>query len=130
MKNIFVTTTKRKARFATEIGAITTEDLWDLPLESTNGPSLDKVAQGISESILKSNTKSFVKTNKKDTLLEAMLDVVKYIIDYRLQEKEEREESKINKERKDLLIDTIAEKEIDKLKERSLRSLQKEAQSL
>ena len=130
MSTLFETATRIKLRYATEVGNISTEELWDLPLESNNKPSLDKVAMTISEELVAAGKKSFVKANKKDEVIELKLDIVKHIIAIKLDDIEVRKIDNERKDRKGLLIDVLAEKEIDELKSKSFKEIRKELKRL
>lgn len=131
MNNILETAIREKYRFPTNtIGAISTEQLYDLPLESVTKASLDKVAINIHEEIEKLGKKSFVNKNKKDQTLENKMNIVKHIIELKIDEAKTERKAKENANRKEVLMDVIAEKQTDALKERSIKDLQKEAKSL
>ena len=130
MPTIFAQATRLKLRYKSQIGNLTTEDLWDLPLQRTTGISLDSVAIEIYEELEKAGKKSFVSKNKTSDILELKMDIIKYIIDIKLKEKENAIKALENKERKELLMDVIAEKEIDELKNKSVKDLKKEIKSL
>lgn len=84
MSNLFEKASKQKLRFETSKGHLSTEDLWDLSL-----PSLDKVAKGIHSQIKNSEEISFIKeSSSANTELNLKMDIVKYIIDYKLHLKE------------------------------------------
>jgi len=84
MSNIFEQASKLKLRFATEKGMqTTTEDLWTLSLES-----LDAIAVAVDKQLDTAGKKSFI--GKKDTTnktLELQLEVLKHIIEVKLEEK-------------------------------------------
>jgi len=130
MPTIFAQATRLKLRYKSQIGNLTTEDLWDLPLQRTTGISLDSVAIEIYEELEKAGKKSFVSKNKTNDILELKMDIIKYIINIKLKEKEDATKALENKERKELLMDVIAEKEIDELKNKSVKDLKKEIKSL
>ena len=128
MEQLFIEALRQKLTFNTQRGLVSTQDLWDMPLVGTF--SLDATAQEVAEQIKAHGTKSFVTKNKKNLTLELKLDILKYIIEVKLYEREEAKQATANKERKEVLMDAIAEKEIDELKGRSLKDLQKEAKKL
>lgn len=87
--NIFEKASRMKLRF--NVGSrlnLTVENLWDLPLTNIKGEDLDHVAIELQEQ-LSSNEKSFViqQSKTKETQLNQLkFDIVKYIIDVRLEE--------------------------------------------
>lgn len=127
---MFEKATREKLRFVTTRGLISTEDLWDLPLESVTNPSLDKVAIELSDQIAKTVAKSFVRANKKDDILDMKLEIVKHIISVKIEEAAQRKLAANNKERKELLLDVLAEKQTDELKQKSAKEIEKEIKKL
>ena len=87
--NMFEQATRLKLRFAvgTRVN-LTVENLWDLPLTNVKGEDLDHIAIELQEK-LSTNEKSFVvqQSKSKETQLNQLkFDIVKYIIDVRLEE--------------------------------------------
>lgn len=87
--NMFEQATRLKLRFAvgTRVN-LTVENLWDLPLTNVKGEDLDHIAIELQEK-LSTNEKSFVvqqSKNKETQLNQLKFDIVKYIIDIRLEE--------------------------------------------
>lgn len=84
MSNLFLIAARRKFRFASPVGALTVEQLFDLPLTTTrsNAASLDNVAQRVNAELESAGTRSFVATadNTAATELALKLDLVKEII--------------------------------------------------
>lgn len=86
--NIFEQASRQKLRFDTAIGMLSVEELWALPLTTTNGKvNLDQIAVALNKE-LKGSEESFVSNSKRNELLQLRFDVVKYIIETRLQENE------------------------------------------
>ena len=87
--NMFEQATRLKLRFAvgTRVN-LTVENLWDLPLTNVKGEDLDHIAIELQEQ-LSTNEKSFVvrQSKTKETQVNQLkFDIVKYIIDVRLEE--------------------------------------------
>lgn len=87
--NMFEQATRLKLRFAvgTRVN-LTVENLWDLPLTNVKCEDLDHIAIELQEK-LSTNEKSFVvqqSKNKETQLNQLKFDIVKYIIDVRLEE--------------------------------------------
>lgn len=83
MSDIFEQASKLKLRFATSKGMQTVEDLWGLSLES-----LDTIAVAVDKQLDTAGKKSFI--GKKDTTnktLELQLEILKHIIEVKLEEK-------------------------------------------
>lgn len=75
---------RNKYRYPSVRGELTTEQLWDLPLQSTraNTPDLDSVAKEINRQLKEQTEESFVETksNPLKTELEGKLEIVKHVI--------------------------------------------------
>lgn len=105
MLDMFEIATRRKYRFQCA-GSLTVEDLWDLSVES-----LDKVfkllnaqrKQTQEESLLTSKT-------KEDEDLMIKIEIVKYIVEVKLAEKEARAKAKERKEQKQKIMAILDEK--------------------
>ena len=93
MTNLFERASKQKLRFTTGKGHLASEDLWDLSL-----PSLDRIAQSVHGELETSSKKSFIKEESSaNTELTLKLDILKHVINYKLNLKEvasRREEKK------------------------------------
>jgi len=129
--DIFEKASRLKLRFASPKGLLSIEDLWDIPLTNRNGVNLDKIAQGLRQSLRESTNESFVvKSNKADEILQLQFDIVKYIIDVRLAEEEMAEKLKVDRQKKQRIMAIIAEKEDQSLMGKSLEELKELANSL
>ena len=87
--NMFEQATRLKLRFAvgTRVN-LTVENLWDLPLTNVKGEDLDHIAIELQEK-LSTNEKSFVvqqSKTKEAQVNQLKFDIVKHIIDVRLEE--------------------------------------------
>ena len=87
--NMFEQAARLKLRFAvgTRVN-LTVENLWDLPLTNVKGEDLDHIAIELQEK-LSTNEKSFVvqQSKTKETQVNQLkFDIVKHIIDVRLEE--------------------------------------------
>ena len=123
--NIFEQATRIKARFTTNRGYLTVEQLWDLPLQSKDGFDLDNVAKEINGSLKEVTEESFVNvgTNPVKPKLEMLLDIVKHIIAVRL---EEIAAAKAKAERlaeREKLIAALGDKQDEKLRTMSEKQL-------
>ena len=82
--SIFEKASKAKLRFSTNRGQLSTEDLWDLSLES-----LDSIAVAIDKALETAGKKSFIgKRDTTNTTLELQLEILKHIIEVKLAEKD------------------------------------------
>lgn len=125
---MFAFATRKKFRFDTCKGQVTVEDLWDLPLTSTNGrPNLDDIAKELYKKMKDENEMSFVKptsqVNKEFNIIKAKFDIVKHIIDVKLAEAEAAKKAKEIKARNQRILELIAQKEDEALASKSKEEL-------
>ena len=106
-------------------GMISCEDLWDLSLDD-----LDRLAIDLKKT-LDEREVSFIKTPRvSNTDDQLRFNIVKSVIDVKLQEKEIKED-RVKKEAEKVRIQAlIAEKENEKLKDTSLEELKKKLMEL
>ena len=122
---MFKEANRYKLRFDTDRGNVTTEDLWDLPLVNKS-VCLDNIAKQLSKKIKEVDEESFVvKKSSADTILELKLEIVKYIISVKLEEKEIKEKSVATKAKKERINSIIADKEDENLRNASVEDLEK-----
>lgn len=108
--NMFEKASRMAVRFDSNKGLLTTEDLWKLPLSA-----LDAVAKTVNRDVKASEEESFVKPKAANNeLAEFKLEVVKHIISVRLDEHEESQRAKANAERKQHLVNLLAQKDAEK----------------
>lgn len=123
---MFEKASRLKLRFMTPRGGVTTEDLWDLPLTSENGLSLDSLARELHRELKTSEEESFVKPKTSaNTTLTLKFEIVKRVIEVKLAEAEARLQATERKNKKEKLLGIIAEKEDAKLMKTSLADLKK-----
>lgn len=120
---MFERASRLKLRFETQVGNLTVEDLWDLPLTS-RGASLDTLAKAINKAVKESAEESFVvKKSATDTIIGLKLDIVKHVIEVKLVEAEISEKEVETKAKKERIMAIIADKEDDALKVKSADEL-------
>ena len=128
--SMFEKATKDKLRFATPVGFVTVEDLWDLPLTGKRA-SLDGVAKIINKIIKENDEESFVvaatSSNKENEL---KFDIVKHVIKVKLEENEKARNAVANKAKKEKILSVIASKENSELEGMSKEDLEAIAASL
>lgn len=130
--DMFEKADRLKLRFDTVKGALSVEDLWDLPLTSGAGKAnLDDVAKGLFRQLKDEGDVSFVTPSvSKDKTIQMKFDIVKHIIDVRVAENATAEQARANREKKQLILSIIAQKENEQLSNASLEDLQRLAESL
>jgi hypothetical protein len=128
--NLFETAYKQKLRFQSVKGLLTTEDLWDLPLEQPDKgkqpvANLDEIAVEL-DGQLQSTSKSFVRAKSKDaTLTELKLEIVKYIIRVKKAEEEEAKVATQNAAKKQQILELIHQKKSESLASMPVEELEK-----
>ncbi|WP_444492171.1 hypothetical protein [[Ruminococcus] torques] len=119
-KNLFEIATKNKFRFQYK-GLITVEDLWDLPVTE-----LDSVFKTLNSEMKKSKEESLLDTkSKEDKILEDKISIVKYIVSVKLQDAENRKKIRENQEKKERILQIMADRQDKAMLEASDEDLQK-----
>jgi hypothetical protein len=98
------------------------EDLWDYETDSDrpNVTTLDTIAVAIDQQLTNAPKKSFVKTRSSANIkLELQLELLKYIIQVKMEEKAAKNLRKAQLEKLSLLRELEAEDQIKALKEMS-----------
>lgn len=118
--NIFEYAVKNKVRFDF-MGSLYTEDLWDLKVEQ-----LDSIYKKLNSKKKKSNEESLLNTESNvDKELEIKIDIVKHIVEAKLDEKKASLKEAENKAKKQKIMALIKEKEDDSLKGMEKEELEK-----
>jgi len=124
--SMFEKASKRKLRFVTMVlGSVSVEDLWDLPLTSVQGASLDGIAIALHEDIENNGKKSFVNAKSSvDYELELKFNIIKRVIEVKMQEAKDKLEAADRKEKKERLMSLIAQKQNEAEAGKSLEELE------
>ncbi len=115
-----------KLRFPSPQGALTAEDLWDLPLTSTrlNQANLNNIAKGISRQLKAEGEEDFVNPKSgADTVLQVQLDIVKHIIEVKQAENAAERNLIERKQKKERIMEIIAKKQDQELEGKPLEEL-------
>lgn len=131
MSNIFEQASRKALRFESTKGLQTVEDLWNLPLDSARGSSLNSIAKAVNKVIKESEEETFVGT-KSNALTEEnlKLEILKHIIKVRQEENEKAiTASKVKKER-ERILEMIAVKKDQALAESSVEELEAKLKAL
>lgn len=130
--NIFEYASRNKLRFSSSRGELTAEQLWDVPLRSTDGFNLNAVAKAANEAVKVVNEENFVETTRTQahTRVETVLELVKHVIDVKLADEAAAKKRVENKIKREKLLTALAEKQDGKLSEMSERELKKQIAEL
>lgn len=120
MSDMFEKAVKGKYRFPYK-GQIAVEDLYDLPLGL-----LDTVFKTLNAEVQKTDEESLLQTKSaEDDILATKIEIVKYIFNEKLEEKKNRQEAAERKEKKQKIMQIIATKQDEALRNASVEDLQK-----
>ncbi len=120
---------RERYRFESTRGLLTVEELWTIPLDGTGG--LDAIAVALHNAIQQSPTTSFVKKNTSvDKHLQNRFDIVKYIIEVRIAERDAKAVKAEKDSQRRLLREAIAAKQSQELLSGSAEDLQKRLEAL
>ena len=116
--NLFIMATQHKFRFPFK-GQVSVEDLWDM-----NVHDLDTVFKALNAQSKQSKEESLLASKSKaDSILEAKLEVVKYIVTAKLAEAEEQRIKAEQKEKKRRIAEILADKQDEELRGKSVAEL-------
>ena len=130
--NIFEYATRNGLRFQSARGALSTEQLWDVPLRSRDDFNLNTVAKAANKALKDISEESFVETKKtpEHGRCEIALEIVKHVIDTKLAEEEAAKTRADNKLKKEKLLAILAEKQDGKLSDLSEKELKRQIAAL
>lgn len=124
--NLFVIASRKKYRFKSGRGQLTTEALWELDLEDLN-----TIAITLDDESEKEGKKSFIKKrNVKSKELSNKLDIVKYIIEVKMNESEVRKTRAVNNQQKQLLESLLEKKKMEELENLSPDQIEEKLKEL
>lgn len=127
MSNLFAVSTRKKYRFPSVVGELTTEDLWNLPLKSTrsNRADLQGVAGTLHSAIKTEGEVNFVDdTSPANTVLIQKLDIVKFIIATKKNENSSKVNAALNKQHNEKVDAIIERKKTSQMEEMSVEELE------
>lgn len=132
MSDLFARATRGRWRFDSSVGALTVEQLWDLPLRSARtGSSLDEVGKSLLASKAAASVGSLIDDVSPTTdLLDAKIEIVKMIIQTKQAEAQAAETARANSARRAQILEVLARKQNSALEERSTEDLLAELNSL
>ena len=123
--DIFEAATRKKFRFEYK-GSLSVEDLWDLDLRQ-----LDEIYKGLNSQKKQQSEDSLLETKTvEDTVLEMKIDIIKYIVETKQEEKNKLQLAAERKEKKEKIMAIIARKQDSELEEKSIEELHETLNSL
>lgn len=131
MSNLFQIASKKKFRYPTRRGEVSTEDLWDLSLEDLNNVavSLHRSVQASAGEISFITPKT-PKQKSDEKLSELRLELVKAVIEERLADDAARRERARTRQQREFLSELREKKRMDALSSLSLEEIEKQMQEL
>lgn len=124
-EEMFIKATRNKVRFPYR-GLISVEDLWDLP-----PIELDKIYKTLNAKAKQMQEESLLETkSSEEEELTMQIEIVKYIVSVKLEEKKEAENAKVKKEMKQRLLEIKAAREDKRLENLSDADLDKMIEEL
>lgn len=116
--NIFEYAVKNKLRFPFK-GMITVEDLYDLSLEN-----LDSIFKSLNSQLKKVKEESLLDTKtKEDKELDVKIEIIKYIVNVKLDEQVLKMKAKEQKEKKQKILEILSSKQDEDLQNKSVEEL-------
>lgn len=117
--NIFEYAVRNKLRFPFR-GMIGVEDLWDLRVED-----LDKIFKLLNLQVKQQQEESLLgEKSKEDAVLDIQIQIVRYIVKVKLEEREAREKAFAKREQKQKIMSILANKKDEVLRNRSIDELE------
>ena len=117
--NNFEQATRTCLRFQTNLGTLSVEDLWNISLEE-----LDQMAVFYKKELDGVESETFLKKEKvEDESIRLSFEICKHIIETRVEENEVAAQARANKAKNQRIMELIADKENDELKESSIEEL-------
>lgn len=125
IEKMFEVATRSKIRFPFR-GQVSVEDLWDLSVEN-----LDSVFKTLNSQVKQAKEESLLSTKtKEDEVLDMQIEIVKYIVQVKLEENNQRLLAREKKEKRQKLLAILAEKEDSEIKDKSSDEIRKMLEEL
>ena len=131
--NIFERAARAKLRFDSPVGELTAEQLFDLPLTAKETkPNLDSIARAVNRELKEIVDGSFVevKPDPRKADLELRLELLVHVIESKKADKAAAEARAANAQRKQKLLDALAQKDDQALAGMSREDIQAESNKL
>jgi hypothetical protein len=130
--NLFLVATRKKFRFPSDRGDLVVEQLWEIPLVSRSGFSVNNIAISVNNELKSLEEESFVETSKNPRRddLKAMLEILKIVIATRQEEASEKVKAAERSAEREQLREAIENKKRDGLASASLEELEAQLKAL
>lgn len=130
--NLFEKVSRKKLRFPTERGDLTTEQLWDLPLTSEGRLSLNGIGMGFQAAIREMGQDSLIDVGTDPNITEARLRlaVIKHVISVKQAENAATIERANKKQEREKLLELLARKQDNALEDMSVAQIQERLDSI
>lgn len=132
--DIFEKASRKKLRFPSSVGDLTTEQLWDLPLVSNvkGKATLDAIARNVNANLKSVTEDSFVdvRPNPLKADYELQLDILKHVIAVKIAEQEAAKTRAEKAAKRTKLLEALAAKEDAELGAKSKEDLLQELEAL
>jgi hypothetical protein len=118
MEKMFEMALRRKMRFPFK-GLLSVEDLWDL-----NVRDLDSIFKTLNSDLKQVKEESLLNTKSiQDKELETKIEIVKYIVQIKLEEEQLRLKAKEQREKKQRVLEILSRKQDEDLQNKSIDEL-------
>lgn len=116
--NLFEVATKEAYRFNYR-GVLSVEDLWQLSVGH-----LDEIYKALNKEVKELEGESLLQTKSaEDTILNNKIEIVKYIVEQKIEENKLRLEERQNREKRQRILEILSNKEDQELLEKSPEEL-------
>jgi len=123
---LFEKAVRQKLRFSSYKGTIGVEDLWDLSVED-----LDTIYKNLNSQLKEIEEDSLLGTKSaQDKSLELKVDIIKYVVETKLEEKEKRKKQAEIARRKQKILEIMESKKEEQLKNKDLDELEEMLEGL
>lgn len=123
-EEMFIIATRKKMRFPYK-GMISVEDLWDLPVTE-----LDKIYKSLNKKAKSAQEDSLLETTTEDEYLKIQIEIVRYIVSVKLDERKAAETAQERKEMEQRILAIKAQRANEKLENLSDEDLDKMLEDL
>lgn len=115
-EQLFIKATRDNVTISTQKGNLNPQQLWQLPVQSVSGVSLDGIFQSLSAHKERTSGRSLVSDKSvANELLDLQIELVRFIAETKMTENKESTEAKVKQSRKKELEDMLYTLELKQL---------------